>query len=54
MTFATFDDEIVTVGRDPLHVLIKLIEERSEDAEIVTVYTGESVSPEQVDRDRIA
>ena len=48
MTFATFDDEIVTVGRDPLHVLIKLIEDRSKDAEIITVYTGEPVSPEQV------
>ncbi|MCZ6538426.1 MAG: DAK2 domain-containing protein, partial [Chloroflexi bacterium] len=48
MTFATFDDEIVTVGRDPLFVLIKLIEERSDGAEIVTVYTGESLSPEQI------
>ncbi len=49
MTFATFDDEIVTVGRDPLFVLIKLIEERSDGAEIVTVYTGETVTPEQVE-----
>ncbi|MDA1279663.1 MAG: DAK2 domain-containing protein [Chloroflexi bacterium] len=48
MTFAIFDDEIVSVGRDPLHVLIKLIEGHSEDAEIITVYTGESVSPDQV------
>ena len=47
MTFGTFDDEIVTVGRDPLFVLIKLIEERSDGAEIVTVYTGENVTPEQ-------
>ena len=49
MTFATFDDDIVTVGRDPLHVLIKLIEERSDGAEIVTVYIGETVTPEQAE-----
>lgn len=48
MAFATFDDVIVTVGRDPLFVLVKLIEECSDGAEIVTVYTGESLSPEQV------
>jgi DAK2 domain fusion protein YloV len=47
MTFATFNDDIVTVGRDPLFVLVKLIEERSDGAEIVTVYTGDAVSPEQ-------
>ncbi len=49
MTFATFDDDIVTVGRDPLYVLIKLIEERSAGAEIVTVYVGEPVTPEQAE-----
>jgi DAK2 domain fusion protein YloV len=49
MTFATFDDDIVTVGRDPLFVLIKLIEERAGGAEIVTVYTGEAVTPEQAE-----
>ena len=49
MTFATFDDDIVTVGRDPLFVLIKLIEERADGAEIVTVYTGEAVTPEQAE-----
>lgn len=49
MTFATFEDEIVTVGRDPLFVLIKLIEERSDGAEIVTVYTGDTVTPEQAE-----
>ena len=49
MTFATFDDDIVTVGRDPLFVLIKLIEEHADGAEIVTVYTGEAVTPEQAE-----
>ena len=49
MTFATFDDEIVAVGRDPLFVLIKLIEEHSDGAEIVTVYTGQDVTPEQAE-----
>jgi hypothetical protein len=49
MTFATFDDDIVTVGRDPLFVLVKLIEERSDGAEIVTVYTGETVTEEQAE-----
>ncbi len=48
MTFATFDDEIVTVGEDSLLVLIKLIEGQSNGAEIITVYTGESVTTEQV------
>ena len=48
MTFATFDDEIVAVGRDPMSVLIKMIDEHSDDAEIVTVYTGDSVTTEQV------
>jgi hypothetical protein len=48
MAFATFDDEIITVGRKPLFVLGKLIEEKAGDAEIVTIYTGESVTPEQV------
>jgi uncharacterized protein len=48
MSFATFDDDIVAVGRDPLYVLIKLLDERSKDAEIVTVYTGKSVTAKQV------
>jgi len=48
MSFATFDDDIVAVGREPLFVLSKLIEDNIEGAEIITVYTGESVTPEQV------
>jgi hypothetical protein len=47
--FATFDDDIVAVGRDPLFVLTKLIAEQADGAEIVTVYTGESVDAEQVE-----
>jgi len=43
------DDDIVTVGRDPLFVLIKLIEEHADGAEIVTVYTGEAGTPEQAE-----
>ncbi|MEE8045331.1 MAG: DAK2 domain-containing protein, partial [Dehalococcoidia bacterium] len=38
MAFATFDDEIIAVGRDPLFVLTKLIDMQSDDAEIITVY----------------
>ena len=49
MVFATFDDDIVAVGRDPLFVLTKLITDQSDGAEIVTIYTGESVSAEQVE-----
>lgn len=48
MAFATFDDEIVAVGREPLFVLTKLVAERADGAEIVTIYTGESLSNEQV------
>jgi DAK2 domain fusion protein YloV len=48
MAFATFDDEIVAVGRDPLFVLSKMIENNAVNAEIVTVYTGESLTEEQV------
>ena len=48
MAFATFDDEIVAVGREPLFVLNKLITDHATDAEIITVYTGESLTPEQV------
>lgn len=48
MTFAVFEDTICAVGRDPLFVLVKLIETHSGDAEIVTVYTGELVTTEQV------
>ena len=48
MAFATFDDEIVAVGREPLFVLKKLIADHADDAEIITVYTGESLTPEQV------
>jgi DAK2 domain fusion protein YloV len=48
MAFATFDDEIVAVGRDPLFVLTKLIENNAVNAEIVTVYTGESLTEENV------
>jgi uncharacterized protein len=48
MTFATFNDDIVAVGRDPLLVLTKMIESNAADAEIVTVYTGESLTSEQV------
>jgi dihydroxyacetone kinase-like predicted kinase len=49
MAFATFNDEIVAVGRDPLFVLTKMLEQQVADAEIVTIYTGESLSPEQVE-----
>ncbi len=48
MAFVTFNDDIVAVGREPLAVLSKLLEERASDAEIVTVYTGESLNPEEV------
>ena len=48
MAFATFDDDIVAVGRDPLFVLGKLIADHATDAEIITVYTGESLTPKQV------
>lgn len=48
MAFATFDDDIVAVGRDPLFVLKKMITENAADAEIITVYTGDMVTPEQV------
>jgi hypothetical protein len=48
MAFATFNDDIVAVGREPLFVLNKLITEHAADAEIITVYTGESLTPEQV------
>lgn len=49
MTFSTFNDEIITVGSDPLDVLVELIEEKSDGAEIVTVYTGDTVTPEQAE-----
>ena len=48
MAFATFDDKIVSVGRDSLFVLTKMIEEHASQAEIITIYTGESLSAEQV------
>jgi hypothetical protein len=48
MAFATFDDDIVAVGRDPLFVLNKMITDHAADAEIITVYTGESLTPEDV------
>lgn len=46
MIFATFNEEIVASGHDPLLVLIELIKNHSDGAEIVTVYTGEDVTPE--------
>ncbi len=49
MSFATFDDDIVAVGREPLFVLSKMIEAKIEGADIITVYTGESVTPEQAE-----
>ena len=48
MAFATFDDKVVSVGRDPLVVLTKMVEEHASQAEIITIYTGESLSAEQV------
>ncbi len=48
MAFATFDDDIVAVGRDPLFVLTKMIEAHASDAEIITIYTGESLTSEEV------
>jgi DAK2 domain fusion protein YloV len=48
MAFATLDDKIVAVGRDPLFVLTKMIEEHASKAEIITIYTGKSLSAEQV------
>ena len=48
MAFATFNDDIVAVGEEPLSVLDKLITEHATDAEIITVYTGESLTTEQV------
>jgi hypothetical protein len=50
MAFATFDDEIVAVGREPLFVLNKLITDHATDAEIITVYTGESLTPEEISK----
>ena len=49
MTFATFDEDIVGVGNEPLQVLIKMIEDHSKDAEMVTVYTGDVVTPGEVE-----
>ena len=48
MTFGTFNDDIITVGHDPLIVLTELIQTQSNQAEIVTVYTGEMVNSEQI------
>ena len=48
MAFATLDDKIVAIGRDPLLVLTKMIEEQATRAEIITIYTGKSLSSEQV------
>jgi dihydroxyacetone kinase-like predicted kinase len=48
MSFATFDDDIVAVGSDPLFVLTKMIELNVESAEIITIYTGASLTHEQV------
>jgi DAK2 domain fusion protein YloV len=48
MSFATFDDDIVAVGSDPLFVLTKMIEINVESAEIITLYTGASLTHEQV------
>ncbi len=48
MAFATFDDKIVAVGSDPLYVLTEMIAEQVDGAEIITVYTGDSVTSEQV------
>jgi hypothetical protein len=48
MAFATFNDDIVAVGQEPLLVLDKLITKHAADAEIITVYTRETLTPEQV------
>ena len=48
MTFGTFNDDIITVGHDPIIVLTDLIQTQSNQAEIVTVYTGEMVNAEQI------
>ena len=48
MAFATFNDDIVAVGQEPLLVLDKLITDHAGDAEIITVYTGESLTPDEV------
>jgi hypothetical protein len=48
MTFGTFNDDIITVGHDPLIVLTELIQTQSNQAEIITVYTGEMVNSEQL------
>jgi DAK2 domain fusion protein YloV len=48
MAFATFNDDIVAVGREPLFVLNKLITEHAADAEIITIYTGETLTAEEV------
>ncbi len=50
MTFATFDDEIIAVGRDTEFVLGKLITAKSIDAEIITVYTGNGSNAESIQR----
>ena len=46
--FGTFNDDIITVGHDPIIVLTDLIQTQSNQAEIVTVYTGEMVNAEQI------
>ena len=48
MAFATLDDKIVAIGRDPLLVLTQMIEEQATRADIITIYTGKSLSSEQV------
>lgn len=50
MTFATFDDEIIAVGRDSDFVLTKLIESKASDAEIITVYTGNGTGADVIER----
>ena len=49
MTFGTFNDNIITVDQDPLIVLTELIKTQSDQADIVTVYTGEMVDSEQIE-----
>ena len=49
MAFATFNEEIIAVGSEPLSVLTELIEAKGEDAEIITIYTGDSIEKDGIE-----
>ena len=49
MAFATFNEEIIAVGSEPFSVLTELIEAKGEDAEIITIYTGDSIEKDGIE-----